>query len=236
MPNDTLGLYINKGNGMQIQNSGVCKKQGDRSECEIYAHTGSGWTKIYPRQQDYNIPNGSNGGIGLSTVRSGYSSWKTGRAMQGYYSGNEGRPLQSIGHIFWNNGKPTFPGTLVGISRVRLSIIRNINTGSYNSTVTGYLRMSNLRNSGTWNQCIGTVQSSPQFTFTWGVGGTTTTIDNNANLNDFMYKFFTNGTYQSLCLYTGETGANVSYGGGNWSRNYAGTSSVSIEIWAQYQT
>lgn len=229
------GLYVNYGSGFQLKDSGTCKRQGDGSECEIYAHNGSGWDKIYPRYVSWSLPNGGNGGIGLSTIRSGYggTSWRVGRAMQGYYTGKEGNSQQSIGHIYWNGGKPSIPG-LVSVDRVRFSIWRNVNTGWYNNAVTGMLRCSNQTNSGTFNGCVGVVQGSPRFDFTWNVGGTMTTIDNNANLNNFMYQFLTNGTYQALCLYTGETGGSW-YNGGCYSANYAGSTSISIEIWATRQ-
>lgn len=238
-----MGLYIHNGSGYQLKDSGACfRKTGSgNSECEIFARTGSGWQKIYPRYVSWSLPNGGQGGIGLSTIRSGYggTNWKVGRAMQGFYTGKEGNSQQSIGHIYWNWGKPSISG-LVSIDRVAFSIWRNVNTGWYNRVITGSLRCSNydtntiVNRAGSFNGCVGTVQNSPRFDFTWNVGNTLTTIDNNGSLNNFMYQFLTNGGYQSLCLYTGETGGSW-YNGGCYSANYAGTTSVSIEIWATVQ-
>lgn len=229
------GLYIHNGNGFVRQNSGACKRQGNGSECEIYAFNGGAF-KIYPREQSTSISPGSNGGIGFYTVRQNYSNTYSNKAMQGYYGGysSTGSSGQSIGHIYWRGGKPHI-NNLIRVDRVRFSIGRNVHTGWYNNYITGYLRMSNISNSGSYSQCIGTVQGSPQFTFSWAPYNQTTTIDYNGDLNNFMYRFLTDSRYQALCLYTGETYGNKPYNGEYYSANYAGTNNVSIEIWATYQ-
>lgn len=236
MANDVAGLYINTGNGMVLQNSGVCKRQGDKSECEIYAHNGSQWNKIYPRQQDWNLPSGANGGIAFCTFRQNYSNLYTNKAMQGWYGGYTGSSSgQQIGNIYWRNGKPTAPGTLVSVDRVRFSINRNVHTGWYNNTITGYLRMSPNTNNGTFASQVDAVRNSPQFTFSWLPYGNTTTIDNNSGLNNFFYQFLSNSYYNSITLYSGETSGS-GYAGERYSANYAGTMNVQVEIWAKYQT
>lgn len=233
---DEAGLYIHNGNGFQLQNAGVCKKQGDGSECEIYAYDWNNAAyKIYPREQSWSMPNGGNGGIGLITFRSNYPNTTPDRAMQGWYGGYSGGSGQQIGNIYWRGGKPSVPGTLVRVDRVRFEIYRNVNTGWYNQARTCVLHMSPETTGGSFSSQVGAVAGSPSFSFTWGVGGTSTVIDNNSGLNDFFYSFLSNGYYQSISLYNGESSGS-GYRGEKFSTNYAGTRNVNIEIWATYQS
>ena len=168
------------------------------------------------------------------TFRSNFSNKVEGKANQGWYGGWYGRngSGQQIGNIYWRGGKPSLPG-LVSIDRVSFSIARNVHVGWYNNVRTCTLHMSTETTGGSFSSQVGTVAASPSFSFSWNVGGTTTTIDNNGDLNNFFYHFFTNG-YQSISLYNGESSGS-GYRGEKYSTNYAGTSSVSIQIWATCQ-
>ena len=231
-----MGLYVRTGNGWQLKDSGTCyKKTGSgNSECEIFARTGSGWQKIYPRYVSKQVNPGDSGGLAYITFRSNYSNKVEGKANQGWYGGWYGRggSGQQIGNIYWRGGKPSLPG-LVSIDRVRFEIARNVHVGWYNNVRTCTLHMSTETTGGSFSSQVGTVASSPSFSFSWNVGGTTTAIDNNGSLNNFFYSFFTNN-YQSISLYNGESSGS-GYNGEKYSTNYAGTSSVSIQIWATRQ-
>lgn len=122
---------------------------------------------------------------------------------------------------------------LLRVDRVKFQIYRNVNTGWYNNNVTGVLRFNNVTTGSNFSTAKSNVQGST-FSFTWLKGGQTTTIDNDSNLNTFMYNFLKSGC-QSLCLYNGETYADKPYGSDKMSTNYAGTKNVYIEMWVTYE-
>ena len=234
MAND--GLYIHNGSSFVRQNSGVCKRQGSGAECEIYAYNSSGSAfKIYPREISYTINPSASGGIALDTATE-VNWWREDKAMQGYYSssGSYTTTGENIGMIYWRNGKPKPPGTIVDVTNVQFSIKRNVNTGWYNNRITGYLGLSNITNSGSFASAKSYVKSHARWSFDWNVGGTTTTISNNSGLNSLIKTFLTTSSAKALCLYSGET-SGINYNGEWMSRNYAGSSSISIKIWLTYE-
>lgn len=227
-------LYIHNGNSWVIQNNNACKKLGDRSECEIFAHNGSGWEKIYPREQGGSTTQNDYGGISCYGVRQQWGNNCPGEIMQGWVAAN-GKGGRVIGYMWWNNGKPLPSGRLISVNKVEISLHRTQRTG-YNRRVTGMLGVANSKNAKP-SAVDGYIKSHPRAGFTIGAWDEwyTATSDSFPGLKDVVYSFLTSGDAQALVTYNDETSRAWTSGSESGSANYFRATGIRIKIEYSYE-
>ena len=222
------GYYRSDG----IQNSGTALRKNGNAY--IYNKAG----QIYPRQvtENFSFPEVGSTYV-CNTLRSGYNldgakgSWRTDKAYQGYYKGNEGKSQQACGHFFSPNGlKPSVGGNNVldfNITYVKITINRE-KGGYWSSDVTGHLRFSNLSSHykngiatrARWEDLDLNLVQSHDYPFHWkGYGkGNTVIEDRGGDLCRFIKDFLSNSSAQCLALFNGEDSPSP------YSRGYASCS------------